>query len=300
MKKIIPLFIIGMFLNPLNVYSVENEIFNETINDTTFTYMVDNSTNAVIIECSSNSEEIIIPSLLGGYEVTSIGDKAFFGNISLNSIIIPDSITHIGDNAFSGCLYLESINLPKNLTYIGKECFTSCTSLEYVKVGNLLTSFPERCFSSCTSLIEINIPDSITSIGEEAFFGCSDISDIFIPPTVNEIGNNAFGMYYNIRNNGIEKIKNFRIRGLPETSASEYADNTGIEIYNKLGDINCDGFINSVDASIVLYEYSILSIGEKSTFDQYQQYVGDYSKDSVIDAIDSALILQEYTRLQVS
>ncbi len=299
MKRILPVIVSLMIARPLAVCSAVNEqTFTETINGTTFSCKVSSGTKAVITECSSDMEEIIIPSSLGGYAITSIGEKAFFGKVMLTSVIIPESITYIGDNAFSGCLSLESVVLPETLTYMGDECFTSCTSLKYVKLSSSLRTLPDRCFSSCTALDNIEIPDSVKSIGDEVFFGCSDISDIFIPPTVETIGENALGMYYNIRNNGIEKIKNFRIRGLPDTSASTYAIDTGVEIYNKSGDVDYNGFIDAIDASLVLSEYSLLSTNEKGLFDKYQQYVGDYNRDGIVDAVDSAVILQEYARLQ--
>lgn len=298
MKKIIPALISLMILKPPSTYAVNDQIFSETINGNTFSYTITTDMNAVITECLSDMPEITIPSSLGGYMVTSIGEKAFFGKIMLTSVIIPEGITYIGDNAFSGCLSLESVELPETLTSMGKECFTSCTALERVKLSSELSSIPERCFSSCTSLSEITIPDSVVFIGTEAFFGCSDITNIFVPPTVEIIGDNAFGMHYDIRNNGIEKINNFRIRGLPETSAETYAGNTGIEIYNKLGDVNYDSIIDSVDASLILSEYAVLSTGGTASFDQYQQFAGDYSRDNTIDSVDATMILAEYARLQ--
>ncbi|MCM1505775.1 MAG: leucine-rich repeat protein [Ruminococcus flavefaciens] len=299
MKKIIPLITAVMLVSqPFSSYAENEQIFSETINGSTFYYTVDSSMNAVITDCSSCEEEIKIPSSLGGYMVKSIGDKAFFGKIMLTSIDIPEGITYIGENAFSGCLSLESIKLPETLTYLGNGCFTSCTALENVLLNDSLSSVPDNCFNACTSLNSINIPESVVFIGMDAFFGCSDISGIFIPPTVEIIGENAFGMHYDIRNNGIEKINNFRIKGFPATSAETYAINTGIELYCKLGDVNDDGFIDAVDSSAVLIEYSNLSTGSESSFDTYQQYVGDYNRDGLIDAVDATLILIEYARLQ--
>lgn len=299
MKKIIPLFTaMALMSTPFTAYADSEQTFSETINGSTFCYTVGSDLNAVITDCSSYEEEIIIPSSLGGYMVTSISDKAFFGKIMLTSVILPEGITYIGDNAFSGCLSLESVKLPETLSHLGNGCFTSCTSLESVILNNSLSYVPEKCFSSCTSLSDITIPESVVFIGTEAFFGCSDISGIFLPPTVEIIGDNSFGMHYDIRNSSIEKINNFRIRGLPETSAETYANNTGIEFYCKSGDVNCDGFIDAVDSSLVLSEYASLSTGDTVSFDTYQQCVADYNRDSMIDAVDATLILTEYARLQ--
>lgn len=50
--------------------------------------------------------------------VTSIGDWAFAGNSSLESITIPDSVTSIGKFAFMGCSGLKSITIPSSVTSI--------------------------------------------------------------------------------------------------------------------------------------------------------------------------------------
>lgn len=296
MKKLIP-FITAMFLcsEPLPVYA-ENS-FSETIDGNTFTYTVGADMNATITGCDSYNSEIIIPSSLGGCMVTAIGEKAFFGKIMMDSVIIPEGIRYIGENAFSGCLSLTEVRLPETLTYLGNSCFMSCSELESVYLNNLVSSIPDNCFSSCMSLKNINIPESVVFIGTEAFFGCPDLSGIFIPATVGIIGDNAFGMHSG-RSNVIEKINNFRLRGLPDTAATEYAENTGIEIYCKIGDVNCDNFVDAVDSSLVLIEYAEISTSGIPQFDEYQKYVSDFDNDGFINAVDATLILIEYARLQ--
>ncbi|MDE6538971.1 MAG: leucine-rich repeat protein [Ruminococcus sp.] len=298
MNKLIA-FITTMFLcsEPMPAYAESENSFSETIDGNTFTYTVGADMNATITGCESYEAEIIIPSSLGGYMVTSIGEMAFFGKIMMNSVTIPEGIRYIGNNAFSGCLSLTDVKFPETLTSIGNGCFMSCSELESVFLNNSISSIPDNCFNSCTSLKNINIPESVVFIGTEAFFGCPDLSGIFIPSTVGIIGDNAFGMHSG-RNSVIEKINNFRLRGLPDTAVTEYAENTGIEIYCKIGDVNCDNFIDAVDASIVSIEYANVSTNREPTFDTYQKYVADYNNDGFIDAVDATLISMEYARLQ--
>ncbi len=298
MKKIIA-FISALLMLPQPVRThAESEILSETVGNSTFYYTVNSSQNAVITDCSSYESEIIIPSSLGGYVVTSIGEQAFFGKIMMNSVILPEGITYIGDNAFSGCLSLQSIEIPETVTYLGNGCFTSCPELKSVVLNDSISSIPDNCFNACTSLKNINIPDSVTVIGTEAFFGCSDISGIFIPPSVEIIGENALGMHYDIRGNGVETINDFRIKGLPETSAANYAESNNIELYFLLGDVNSDDLVDAVDAAFVLSEYADLSTGQSGTFDTYQTFAGDYDGNEMIDTVDAAMILMEYARLQ--
>ena len=44
--------------------------------------------------------------------------------------IIPNSVTYIGDGAFSGCESLQSITIPNSVTSIGHRAFFKCTHLD--------------------------------------------------------------------------------------------------------------------------------------------------------------------------
>ncbi len=73
------------------------------------------------------------------YDVTGIGDRAFYGCSSLNSVIIPESITSIGASAFQNCTSLTSVNLPNSVTSVGEMVFSGC-SLDNITIGENLTS----------------------------------------------------------------------------------------------------------------------------------------------------------------
>ena len=82
--------------------------------------------------------DVVIPDMIGGKKVTSIGNSAFTSN-QLTSVVIPDSVTSIGDFAFQ-INQLTSVVIPDSVTSIGSYAFSM----------NKLTS--------------LNIPNSITSI----------------------------------------------------------------------------------------------------------------------------------------
>lgn len=60
------------------------------------------------------------------------------------------------------------------------------------------------------------------------------------------------------------------------------------------GDVNGDGFIDAVDASIVLAEYAAISVGSPSTFKNGQKNLADMNRDGFIDAVDASIILSIY------
>lgn len=70
-------------------------------------------------------------------------------------------------------------------------------------------------------------------------------------------------------------------------------------IYDELtpGDINCDGAIDAVDASMVLYGYSRLSINDDL---QLSSTLFDYNGDGMIDAVDASMILTYYAKQSVT
>lgn len=92
----------NIFLNCTNLLSIKvspsNIIFDSRDNCNA---IIETSSNTIISGCKNT----IIPST-----VTTIGNRAFFGN-SLTSITIPSSVTTIDSYAFSNCENLESVTV---------------------------------------------------------------------------------------------------------------------------------------------------------------------------------------------
>lgn len=66
------------------------------------------------------------------------------------------------------------------------------------------------------------------------------------------------------------------------------------------GDVDGNGFVDAVDASMILSEYARVSSGGQSTFSSSQKACADVRKDGIIDAVDASAVLAEYARLSVS
>lgn len=75
-----------------------------------------------------------------------------------------------------------------------------------------------------------------------------------------------------------------------------YIDKNGDDVYNDIvekGDVNCDGFINASDASLVLAKYASDS-ANSSEYIGVGNNLGDYNGDGVINASDASDVLAYY------
>ena len=126
------------------------------------------------------------------YQVTSIGEYAFYECTGLTSVEIPNSVTSIGDNAFAKCTGLKSVEIPNSVTSIGLCAFDGCKGLKSVEIPNSVTSIGEYAFRGCTGLKSLTIGNLVESIGYAAFAGCKGLTSLTIPNSVTSIGDGAF------------------------------------------------------------------------------------------------------------
>lgn len=163
------------------------------------------------------SNNIVIPSEIDiygkRYKVTSIGEDAFNGLKSLESIVIPNTITYIGAGAFTDCdsltIYCEAFDQPSEWSfywnssvrpvYWGKtqKDIIYRDGLQFLIIdGNaVVTGYTSKMKSDIIIPSTITINETrynVTSIGELAFSSCESLISIIIPSSVTKIGNFAF------------------------------------------------------------------------------------------------------------
>ena len=158
----------------------------ETVDGITWTYTVANGVASVGGGSSSStavpkstSGSITIPSTLGGYTVTSIGDSAFYYCTELTNVSLPNSVVSIGQSAFYYCKGLESVTMPNSVTNIGDGAF-SCSGLTNLLIPDAVAYIGEHAFHGCGGLTDVMIPNSVISIGRYAFSWCSGLTSITV------------------------------------------------------------------------------------------------------------------------
>ena len=161
----------------------------------TLYYSIQNS-NSVKVVCPheagwGNSTRptglLIIPATVMNegvtYNVTSIGDSAFYSCTSMTEVTIPNTIDSIGKNAFVYCSGLTTVNLnADSCIYAGSQdltAFYGCTNFTHLNIGSNVKRIPSYAFRGCTHLDTLTIPASISTIGYNAFYGCTGLTTVY-------------------------------------------------------------------------------------------------------------------------
>jgi hypothetical protein len=166
-----------------------------------WTYTVRNN-KAKITAYSGDEAEVIIPSTLGDYAVTAIGDSVFKNNKTMTAVTIPVGIESIGYCSFYNCTNLKTINFnAKNCadrdTYNTFYNAGSESGAISVVFGSEVERIPGRLFkandlSASPRIISVTMSDSITEIGECAFENCSSLKNVTWSSGLKSIGGYAF------------------------------------------------------------------------------------------------------------
>lgn len=130
------------------------------------------------------------------YNVTAIGDKAFYGCKKLKSVTIESRIETIGKSAFASCSALRKVTFKGTVvTVIGTSCFKDCKKLTTINLQKLtaLTAISDNCFYGCKELKKITIPSGVKTIGKKAFYGSSKLKTVTFKSTkIKKVGSKAF------------------------------------------------------------------------------------------------------------
>ena len=205
-KILITLFAVCTIISAFGVINTSAETTG-TYGD--LTYRISN--NAVIItSCNTDALLVEIPSEIGGYPVTKIGEYAFEGCKNLLSVDIPDTISIIGVDAFISCNSLSKINIHSieawcnidlekeygacmynNGLYYAKKLYLNNKVITDLIIPEGVKTIKDAAFMYCESIKTVSIPDSVTTIGKSAFLE-TGLTSITIPSSVKSIGLYAF------------------------------------------------------------------------------------------------------------
>ncbi len=179
--------------------SSDTESIEETTEETTTSEIVyslefisnGNGTCSVSGIGSCIDSYIVIPlKSPQGEVVTSISEKAFYGNDTIRAIEIPSTIFYIGDMAFSNCSQLVYISVDKDNRY-----FTDICGILFTADMTCIIAYPPANGST-----SISLPSSIAEIAPMAFYNCTYLRTIDYEGSAEQwsnisIGEKNYGLY---------------------------------------------------------------------------------------------------------
>ena len=159
-------------------------------------------------------ESLTIPSTVEHdnqtYYVTSIGQSAFEGSLSLGWVFLPEGLETIGESAFSGCGNVKQINLPEGLETIGESAFSGCRNVKQISFPTSLQTIGESAFKNCWRLLDAHLPEGITTIKRSTFENCDALQTVNLRKGLKTIGESAFKNCHRLKNvylpEGLETI----------------------------------------------------------------------------------------------
>ncbi len=168
-----------------------------------FTYTVLPDGTASITGCSLYGD-VVIPSKVGGYTVTNLAARLFYGTSGITSVSVPATVKYFGDDpndnmwdyVFSYCYDLEKITVDS-----GNTAFCSADGVLYSKDKKILINYPmaragsvyhvpkgvqDLCctsfaYSSSVHLKRLYLDDADTWWYTYTFYGCGDLTVYYLP-----------------------------------------------------------------------------------------------------------------------
>lgn len=162
-------------------------------------------------------------------DVTSIGERAYYGCSNLESVVLGEGVKSIGESAFAMCPNLKYVSLPSTLKHIEPGVFAGDTSLSTLSFprGNYNFYFVAGALynPSGTRLISYlpgkeysiyDMPDQVQHVDNYAFWGSNNLKKVYVSPNVDSITPYDFaycsGLEYVYLPESVERIEECAFR----------------------------------------------------------------------------------------
>ena len=203
---------LALLLSAVLLFTMLVGCSNQTPNPASdFEYQVREDGTIEITKYIGTADQVVIPKIIDGKNVTVIGERSFSG-ASIVSLVMPNTVKNIYSYAFIGCESLTDVKMSTSLItiaqgafmnckaltavdlsmdsleHIDQEIFHGCQSLKTVKFGKNIIRIRDKAFYDCTSLEEAILPKNLQELGDEAFMNCSSIQKIWVPKALEKWG----------------------------------------------------------------------------------------------------------------
>jgi len=217
-----------------------------------------------------------------------IEEEAFYGNTSIEKVIVPDGTTEIRSRAFADSSLTE-IELPDTLTSIADDAFDNCSDFAVIaeegsyayewavekgyiseQISTPAEYFMTEIMDDGTLSItgytgedtDVIIPDeidgiSVKKIGEYAF-ECDELTSVVIPASVTNIGNRAFSYCESLK----QVVMNEGVVSIGEYAFDECYKLTSVALPSSLTQIDdtafsdCENFFVTAPEGSYAYQWA--------------------------------------------
>jgi len=163
-----------------------------------FQYKLLEDGSAVFYGITDAKGEVEIPAQIEGSDVRIIGERAFYKNDQVTSVIIPDSVEEIEPEAFAYCTALTDINWGSGLKTIDKSSFGRCEGLTEIVFPDGLEEIKNDTFEFCINITSVTFPDSLKRLGTSTFVDCHALTEVNFGKGLEYIGVNPFKQCENL------------------------------------------------------------------------------------------------------
>lgn len=145
-------------------------------------YSVNDGKAAVIGSTEDISENVVIRDHLGEFPVETIGYRAFYENLKIESVVIPETVSYCSDYCFYLCRNLKEIDMKCDYVFIDKNSFLNTAYVNnasnYINGLLLIGSCLYRCDKNLTG--EIFLDENVTSVSPLALSSASKVRRITV------------------------------------------------------------------------------------------------------------------------
>ncbi|MBQ4239466.1 MAG: leucine-rich repeat protein [Ruminococcus sp.] len=249
-------------------------------------------------------------------ELRAIGSCAFYGCSGLTELELPAWVTQLDFGAFQSCGSLTQVAVGDGVTEIPDQCFYSCGSLSKVTIPRSCTLIADNAFDrspNVTIYCYRNSAAHLYAVDKGIDYVLLDATDLSAATVTLDA--------YALRYNSAEQTPRATVilDGVTLDPAAdysvEYADNreAGVataqvigkreykgsvsvqfEIKNVLGDIDGNGEVDSIDATLLQRYLSLMTI----PYADRAELVGDVSDDG-LDIVDVTFIQRYLSQMPV-
>ena len=212
------------------------------------------------------------------YELTGVGEYAFYGCVSLSGFSggsgLPGAVGEIAPYTFYGCKKLTDFILEDGITVIGEYAFHGCEKLLTIYIPDTVQTIGAHAFSDCKALHTITIPAGAT-VGNCAYESCAGATSLTIGDGAT-IGMSAF---FNCRKlKSITIGKNVTFMDRPFGSMQYYGDCTDTLSWN----LNMETGLLTVSGTGAIPDYSVV---ERAPWHPYGYFISELQIGGDVTAV---------------